>query len=315
MKILYSRLEDDELEIVRSIAPGVDFMPIDSDEQLPQEIEDADALFGLRLTPELLEKAKRLRWLQITAVGSETHLFPEFLESDVVLTNSRGTTAINISEHVFALILSFTRTLHITRLRQQKKLWEGRPNLPVAEICGETMGIFGLGGIGLEVAKRAHAFGMRILAVDPTPAGRPDYVEGPWGPDGTNELLAQSDFVVVCCPHTPKTEGMLGTAEFKAMKPCAYLINIARGKIVDHPALVEALENNEIAGAGLDALDPEPLPPDSPLWEMENVIITPHHAGQSPKARQRVFALFSENLKRFTNDEPLLSVVDKRLHY
>ena len=315
MKILYSTLDDKELETVRSIAPTVDFVAIESDDELDREIEDADAMFGLRLTSELLKKANRLRWTQIIAVGSETHLFPEFLESEVVLTNSRGTTAINISEHVFALILSFSRCLHMTRLRQQEKVWEDRPNLPVMEISGETLGIFGMGGIGLEVAKRAHAFGMRLLAVDPTPTATPEYVHGPWDPDKKRELLAQSDFVAVCCPHTPKTEGMIGAAEFKAMKPSAFLINIARGKIVDQAALVEALRNKEIAGAGLDALDPEPLPSDSPLWEMENVIITPHHAGQSPKSRKRVFALFCENLKRFVNNEPLVSVVDKDLRY
>ena len=315
MKILYSKLNDNELETVRSIAPGVDYVKTGTYEELLREIEDADALLGLSLTPELIQRAKRLRWVQSGGVGSEKRLFPEFLASDIVLTNARGTTGINIAEHVFAIILVFARSLHMTRLRQMQKTWERPKNQSILEIAGETIGIVGLGGIGLQVAKRALAFGMRIHAVDPTPTEKPDFVKGIWDTDRLHDLLAQSDFVVICCPLTPKSEGMIGESEFGAMKRNAFFINVGRGKIVDHAALIEALRKEEIAGAGLDAMDPEPLPSDSPLWEMENVIITPHHAGQSPKSRKRVFALFCENLKRFINDEPLLSVVDKKLRY
>jgi phosphoglycerate dehydrogenase-like enzyme len=315
MKIIVSRLNESDLNTVRTIAPNVDFVTPATYEETLDEIDDADALFGHRATPELIQRAKKLRWIQTGSVGVEGMMFPELVNSDIVLANARGTTAVNIAEHVMALILSFTRTLHILGKRQTEKVWESRANLPVLEISGETLGILGLGSIGLQTAKRAHAFDMRLLAVDPTQTEKPDYVESLWKPDRLHEMLAQSDFVAVCCPLTRQTQGIMGAAEFKAMKQTAFVINIARGKIIDQAALVEALQAGEIAGAGLDALDPEPLPQDSPLWEMENVIITPHNAGQSPKAPRRVFELFCENLKRFVAGEPLINVVDKTRGY
>lgn len=315
MKIITNRLGEKELVIVRAIAPHANFVATTTDEDMRCEIEDTDAIFGPWVSPELIRQAKRLRWIQTGAVGIERLRFPELGNSDIVLTNGRGTTGVNISEHVMALILAFSRTLHMTIKRQMEKVWESRANLPVLEIAGETLGILGLGSIGLQVAKRANAFDMRTLAVDPTQTEKPDYVESLWKVDRLHEMLRQSDFVTICCPLTLETEGIMGAAEFCAMKPTAFLINIARGKIVDQAALVEALGAKEIAGAGLDATEPEPLPQDSPLWEMDNVIITPHHAGQSPKAPARVFDLFCENLKRFVADEPLINVVDKTRWY
>ncbi len=315
MKIITDRLSEEQLKTVRAIAPDVNFVRATTDEELLHEIQDADALLGLRPTSEMIQRAERLRWIQVGGVGVERMRFPELVNSDIVLTNARGETAINIAEHVMALILAFTRTIHITIKRQMDKVWESRANLPVLEIAGETLGILGLGSIGLQVAKRATAFDMRILAVDPTQTYKPDYVEALWKIDRFHDMLGQSDFVAICCPLTTETESMMGANEFHTMKPTAFLINIARGGIVDQIALVEALQAKEIAGAGLDALDPEPLPQDSLLWEMDNVIVTPHHAGQSPKAPGRTFDLFCENLKRFVAGEPLINVVDKTRWY
>ncbi len=314
MKIIVHRLSEEQLRTARAIAPNTDFVTPTTDEELQREIEDADAIFG-GATPEQIRRAKKLRWIQTGGVGVEGLRFPELINSDIVLANARGTTAVNIAEHVMALILAFARTLNITIKRQMEKVWESRANMPVLEIAGETIGILGLGSIGLEVAKRAAAFDMRILAVDPTQPHKPDHVESLWQADRLHDMLSQSDWVAICCPLTTETEGIMGAAEFRAMKSTAFLINIARGRIVDQAALVEALRAKELAGAGLDALAPEPLPQDSPLWEMENVIITPHHAGQSPKAPNRVFELFCENLKRFVAGEPLINVVDKTRWY
>ncbi len=314
MKIIVHRLSEEQLGTARAIAPGVNFVTPTTDEELHQEIEEADAIFG-GATPELIRRAKKLRWIQTGNVGVEGLRFPELINSDIVLANARGTTAVNIAEHVMALILGFARTLNITIKRQMEKVWESRANMPVLEIAGETIGILGLGSIGLEVAKRAAAFDMHILAVDPTQTHKPDYVESLWQADRLHDMLSQSDWVAICCPLTTETEGIMSTDEFRAMKSTAFLINIARGRIVDQAALVEALRAKELAGAGLDALTPEPLPQDSPLWEMENVIITPHHAGQSPKAPNRVFELFCENLKRFVAGDPLVNVVDKTRWY
>jgi phosphoglycerate dehydrogenase-like enzyme len=315
MKIIIPNLNEEDLNTVRAIAPDVNFVVSASAEETQREIEDADAIFEHGVSPEMIRRAKKLRWIQRGGVGVEGLMFPELVNSDIVLANARGTTGINIAEHVMALILAFSRTINILVKRQMDKVWESRANLPVIEIAGETLGIIGLGSIGLQVAKRAHTFDMRLLAVDATQTEKPDYVESLWRLDRLHEMLEQADFVSICCPLTPETEGMMSTAEFRAMKSTAFLINIARGKIVDQPALIEALRAGKLAGAGLDVTNPEPLPKESPLWEMDNVIITPHHAGQSPKAPRRVFELFCENLKRFVAGEPLINVVDKTRGY
>ena len=315
MKIIIPNLSEEDLDTVRGIAPHVGFVVTASAEETQREIEDADAIFEHGVSPEMIRRAKKLRWIQRGGVGVEGLMFPELVNSDIVLANARGTTGINIAEHVMALILAFSRTINILVKRQMDKVWESRANLPVLEIAGETLGILGLGSIGLQVAKRAYAFDMRLLAVDATQTEKPDYVESLWRLDRLHEMLEQADFVSICCPLTPETEGMMSSAEFRVMKPTAFLINIARGKIVHQPALIEALRAGELAGAGLDVTNPEPLPKESPLWEMDNVIITPHHAGQSPKAPRRVFELFCENLKRFVAGEPLINVVDKTRGY
>jgi len=311
MKIVTNNLSSDNLDRVRKITPHIDFVVTTEAEETLREIEDADAFWGYGITPELVRQASKLRWIQVNYVGIEALMFSELVNSDIILTNARGTTGINIAEHVMALILAFTRTLHLTIKRQMEKVWEIRPNLPVMEIAGETIGILGLGGIGLQVAKRANAFDMLVLAIDPVLTEKPDYVEGLWEPDQLHRMLQQSDFVVVCCPLTPQTKGVIGATEFRMMKETAFFINIARGEIVDQLALITALQTKEISGAGLDVTEPEPLPENNPLWEMENVIITPHHAGQSPKSASRVFHVLCENLKRFVTNQPLISVVDK----
>jgi phosphoglycerate dehydrogenase-like enzyme len=294
MKIVTNNLSSENLDRIRQIAPHIDFVVTTEAEETLREIEDTDAFWGYGITPEFVRQASKLRWVQVNYVGIEALMFSELVNSDIILTNARGTTGINIAEHVMALILAFTRTLHLTIKRQMEKVWEIRPNLPV-----------------MEVAKRANAFDMLVLAIDPVLTEKPEYVEGLWEADQLHRMLQQSDFVVVCCPLTPQTKGIIGETEFRMMKETAFLINIARGKIVDQLALITALQTKEISGAGLDVTEPEPLPENNPLWEMENVIITPHHAGQSPKSASRVFHVLCENLKRFVTNQPLISVVDK----
>ena len=314
MKILTRRLGERELATLREIAPDAVIVNVDNGEDLLRECEDAEVFLGPEPTPEVIRRARKLRWIQLAGAGIERFLFPELVDSGIVLANGRGTTGVPIAEHVMALVLAFTRRLHVTFDRQKEKIWETHANLPVIEIAGDTMGIVGLGGIGLQVAKRAHAFDLRVLAVDPTPSARPDYVEI-FGPDHLQNILEVSDYVVICCPQTRNTEGLIGAAELRAMKRSAFLFNVGRGPIIDQDALIEALRSGEIAGAGLDAMTPEPLPPESPLWSMPNVLITPHHAGQSPKAGDRKFALFCENLEAYVEGRPLKSVVDKQKMY
>lgn len=316
MKIVTSYdLSTENLSLAHAVAPGAHFVEAATDEDKMREIEDADVFFGFGIKPEMIGRAKKLRWIQLSSVGAESILSPELLDSDIVLTNARGATAVNISEHVMSLVLAFTRTLHISIKNQLDKFWEDFRNLAVLEISGETLGIVGLGSIGLQVAKRAHAFDMRILAVDPTQTEKPDYVESLWKMGRLHDMLAQSDFVAICCPLTPQTKGMMGAPEFHAMKPTAILVTIGRGQIINQAALVDALQTKEISGAGLDVTDPEPLPKDSPLWEMDNVIITPHHAGASPKSWVRIYGLFCDNLRRFVAGESLINIVDQTRGY
>ena len=185
----------------------------------------------------------------------------------------------------------------------------------MVHLAGTTLGIIGLGGIGLEVAKRGHAFGMHVVAVDPAPKDQPDYVQRILTPGQLPDLLKASDFVVICVPHTGETEYMIDADAFEKMKSSAFLINIGRGKVVDLEALTVALQKGKIAGAGLDVFETEPLPEGHALWKMEQVMITPHVAGISPVVPERRKDVIVENVRRFVTGERLLNVVDNKRGY
>ena len=314
MKILIPPMGQEMQDRLRAAAPGVQIVAANDDADALEKIADADAACQF-VTPEFIRAGRKLRWVQVISAGVENYLFPELVESDIVLTNCKVIYGIQLAEHTMALILSFSRAVNILIRRQMEEIWESRANLPATEIRGQTLGIVGLGGTGLELARRAHAFDLRILAVDPTQTHRPEHVEQLWHPDRLHDLLGESDFVALCCPLTRRTKGMIGDAELRAMKSTAYLINVVRGGVVDQEALTRALQAKEIAGAGIDVTTPEPLPKGNPLWSMDNVILTPHMAGQSPYAGSRFRDLFCENVRRFAAGEPLLNVVDKRLEY
>lgn len=298
------------LQRIHDISSDIELYIVSSEDEAFGKIPEMDAFFG-RMTPTLLQAAKKLRWIQAPSIGLEGYIFPELAESSVVLTNMRGVFSDHIADHVFAYILCFARGLHRFIRRQMEHLWVSESEVPVIYLPEQTIGIIGLGGIGSEVARRATAFGMRIIAVDPRREDKPDYIEALWRPDRLYDLLRESDFVVICAPHTKETEGMFGQKELNAMKRTAYLINIGRGKIVKLDALVKALQEGQIAGAGLDVFETEPLPTDSLLWDMENVIITPHTAGIGPYIDERRMGILLENVKRFVSGEPLMNVVDK----
>ena len=276
-------------------------------------ITDADAYYG-RMTPALLAAGKKLRWIQATSAGLDGYYFPELRNSDVTVTNLRGIYSDVIAEHVFALLLSMARGIPAYFRRQLEGRWENK-DVPVIHVAGTTLGVLGLGGIGLAVAERGHAFGMRVLALDPAPKGRPDYVERVYGVGELHEMLGEVDFFVICAPHTGETDRMIDAAALKAMKPSAIFINIGRGKVVDLAALTRALGNGEIAGAGLDVFEEEPLQEGHPLWAMENVMITPHVAAISDRIEDRRIGLILKNIQRFRDGEPLLNVVDNKRGY
>ena len=292
---------------------GVEACEADSEAAALDLIGDADAYYG-RMTPALLAAGNKLRWIQATSAGLDGYYFPELRDSDVTVTNLRGIYSDVIAEHVFALLLSMARGIPAYFRSQQEGRWENN-DIPVIHVAGTTLGVLGLGGIGLAVAERGHAFGMRVLALDPAPKGRPDYVERIYGVHELHEMLGEVDFFVICVPHTGETDRMIDAAALKAMKPSAIFINIGRGKVVDLAALTRALGNGEIAGAGLDVFEEEPLPEGHPLWAMENVMITPHVAAISDRIEDRRIGLILDNIQRFRDGEPLLNVVDNKRGY
>ena len=314
MKILVTiDLEPRHHDLIRSAVDGVEIMEAHSVEDAERLIPEADVLIG-GFSPNLYRRAKRLRWVQSWGAGVDGVLFKEFVESEIALTSAKGTVGVHLAEHAMALLLSLTRGI-AQAIRGPR--WENRMPIRRAswELIDRTMGIIGLGGTGMDVAQRASAFGMRIIAIDPEEVGLPSCVTWCRRPDAFHDLLRESDVVMICSPLTPETEGMFDQAAFDAMQDHAILINVTRGRIVDENALLDALEQRRIGGAGLDVTPREPLPDDHPLWRIPNVVITPHTAGGSPNRDDRLVDLICRNLKRHAAGQPLLSQIDKKKGY
>jgi phosphoglycerate dehydrogenase-like enzyme/glyoxylase-like metal-dependent hydrolase (beta-lactamase superfamily II) len=288
---------------LKRVAPDIEFVPARDAEEAAKLVEDADAVVGF-CTPEIVKAGKNLRWIQSLHAGVEHELSPELVGSKIVLTNAQRIHGPNTADHAIALLLALTRDVRKTGK-------EGK----LQELHGKTMLVVGLGGIGSQIARRAHAFGVRVMAVDPKDMERPACVFSLDKPAKLLELLPKADVVVLACPLTSETRGLIGEKQLKAMKETAYLINIGRGGLVQTPALVVALEGKTIAGAGLDVTEPEPLPEGHALTKMANVVLSPHVAGQSEGAKERQWRLVRENVRRFVAGEPLLCVVDKEKGY
>ncbi len=314
MKLLVSRLAPDQLDELRALAPAHTILHCPTPEEVACELPEAEAFFGF-ITRDLIAAAPKLRWVQVPSAGVETCPFELLAERGLTLTNAKGLYGPQLAEHAMAFVLAFNRNFHKLFARQREEVWESRANLAEHELAGETLLIVGLGGIGLDLAWRAHAWKLRVIAVSKHHKPRPDFVARLSGMERLHEFLGEADYVVVCCALTPETRKLFGAREFAAMKPGAYFVNVTRGGIVDTDALVAALQQGQLAGAGLDVTDPEPLPPGHPLWRMDNVLLTPHTSGQSPHADARLFELLKENVRRFLAAEPLLNQVDLRLAY
>jgi len=308
--ILLPTMSADRLAVLQSIAPDAELMTYSDAADALAKASGADAFYGSP-TPDLLCAAPRLRWIQVGSAGVEDYLFPELVQSSVVLTNAKVIYGSHLADHLMAFILAFNRNLPHLWHAQQQRVWESRANLRPMEMAGETLLVVGLGGTGLAVAARAAAFDMRVLAVSRSAKPRPDSVTQLGRPDDLHAFLPRADHGAICCALTSETYHLFGDREFALMKPTAYIHNVTRGGVIDHDALVRALRTDEIAGAGLDVTEPEPLPADHPLWTMPNVLITPHASGHSPHSGDRMFALLQENLRRFAAGEPLTNVVDK----
>ena len=306
-------------EAALRIAPDLEIVQAEDEEALLAASADAEIAVMMNMGwlrggfPAYLKRAPHLRWFHCSSAGVDPLLCPEFLSSDVVMTCAKGSPiGPLLAEHAFALILSLTRGIAAhARLNR----WDsGSDEAQSAyELGGKTLGIVGYGGVGTALARRARAFDMDVLAVRRHPQ---DDGETPqWGMDRFEEMLQRADIVVVTVPHTPETEGLFDAKAFSIMKESALLITVGRGQTVQTDALVGALNRGSIGGAGLDVVDPEPLPDNHPLWSCPNAIITPHMAGNGPERAGRNQELVLENLRRYVAGQPLLSAVDKTLGY
>ncbi len=282
-------------------------------EEALREVVDTNIVFG-GFNRSLFENADQLKWVQVLSAGVDGLLFPEFVKSDIILTSAKGFVGTHLADQAWALLLGLLRGIGRS---VRERTWDNRMSIRLAawELSDRTLGIVGLGGTGIEVARRAQGFDMRVIAVDPEKVEAPSFVHDVWEMGRFYELLAESDVVAICSPLTPETHSMFDGAAFEQMKSHALLINVTRGKIIEGPALLRALTSGDIGGAGLDVTPEEPLPDDSPLWDMPNVIITPHVAGGSPIRLDRSVGLFCDNLGRFLVGKPLLSVIDKEKGY
>ncbi|HEY8447446.1 MAG TPA: D-2-hydroxyacid dehydrogenase [Thermomicrobiales bacterium] len=315
MKLLIASTEGEAFfDLLRDV-PDLEIVIATKPEDALRHAADADVIYG-KPTAELLAVTKA-RWIQSPSAGVDFLLgLPQLVESDIILTNTRGAHGPSIAEHVFALLLTMTRCIPMCLDWQKRRYW-GRDEgyrLP-REVKGSTMGIIGYGAIGRSVAQRASAFEMTILAVDANPGSGEPYCREVWPTDRLHDLLRASDVVVVAAPYTRETHHLIGEAEIAAMKPDAYLIVVSRGGIIDEAALAKAMQAGHLAGAGLDVTEREPLPAESPLWDLPNVIITPHLAGSSAQKERRCVEILRENLLRYQRGEPLINVVDKRAGY
>jgi D-2-hydroxyacid dehydrogenase (NADP+) len=292
------------------VSPNVTVVAAETDKQkLLHQVADADAIFGT-INPDLFRAAKKLKWVQIYSAGVETYRFPEFTNSNVTLTNCKIIQGPEISDHAFALLLALTRDLNYLIPARTQEEWPKNKYHPI-ELRGKTAVIIGVGGIGSQIAQRAHAFGMTVIGVDPKEMPLNPYVSRMVFPDRIDSVLPLADVVFISAPHTPQTEGMIGPKQFEEMKKGAYFIAVSRGKVYNTEALVKALDGRRLAGAGLDVTNPEPLPKGHPLWKFDNVIITPHIAGQSDGLDARRMEVFKENIARFDKGEPMINIVDK----
>ena len=314
MKILINtEITSEHRQQIEAVSEQLHIIEAQNSAEALRNIGDTDVVFG-GFNRTLFENAKQLKWVQVLSAGVDGLLFPEFVQSDVVLTSAKGFVGPHLADQAWALILGLLRGIGRS---VRERTWDNRMSIRLAtwELSERTLGIVGLGGTGIDVARRAQGFDMRTIAVDPETVEAPSFVHEVWQMNRFHELLAQSDVVAICAPLTPETHGMFNDAAFQAMQSHALLVNVTRGKIIDGPALLRALKNGSIGGAGLDVTPEEPLPTDSPLWDMPNVIITPHVAGGSPIRLDRTVGLFCDNLERTLVGKPLLSIIDKEKGY
>ncbi|HEY3620518.1 MAG TPA: D-2-hydroxyacid dehydrogenase [Candidatus Sulfotelmatobacter sp.] len=300
--------------------PKLQITQRNSYEGVEEDLRDAEVLFTLSLRPEQFAAAPQLRWIHAPSAAVHQLLFPQLVKSEVVVTNSREVHGPVVAEHVIALIFALAKKIPQAVRLQEKRTWGQeaiwKQGAHPREIAGATLGLIGVGSIGRRVAQMASALSMHVIAVREHPEkGKPDGVQAVFAPSQLDDMLRQSDYVVLAAPLIAATQGLINADRLAVMKPEACLINVGRGAQVDEAALITALSTRRIAGAALDVFEREPLPPESPLWNVDNLLITPHTAGLTEKLWHRHYDLFSDNLRRYLARQPLQFVVDKQKGY
>ena len=284
-----------------------------SREELIEAGKDAEVFFGY-CSEDIFPHLPNIKWVQASSAGMDRHMYPAMRESDVILTNAAGLYAKHVADQAFALLLGLARGIHDSVRNQDKHQW-GRGKSPMIEIDGFKIGIVGMGGIGMEMAKRAKGFDMHVTAVDAYRTDKPNNVDELLPMDQLSNMMSQVDVVMIACPLTEETRGLINKENLSVMQPTAFFINVARGPIVNEPDLIEILRAGTIASVGLDVTEIEPLPADSPLWDFDNVIISPHSAGGSQHRMRRITEFFLDNLERYLKGEELRNVVNKELGF
>jgi phosphoglycerate dehydrogenase-like enzyme len=294
--------------------PSVRFVDIQKEQFMSRldDVSDAQVFVGWP-DDEQLSAMPSLKWVQLPSAGANGYTDRPALKEHVMLTNSSGVFGVPGAEHAIALMLAFTRQLHIHWDQQKERIWKRNPDC--LEVQDANVGIIGLGDIGGEIAKRAKGLGANVLAVKRTVSERLPYVDYIYPLEQVDTLLSECDFVIMALPQTPDTERFLNEERIRRMKQGAVFINVGRGPTVDEQALIQALRDGHLSGAGLDVTDVEPLPQESPLWNTPNVFITSHSVGVSPRKEERRVKLISENLKRFLAGEQLMNLVDRKAGY
>lgn len=291
---------DDLLDALAEELPDADVRNAATPEETREKIFDCEAIVTGRLDAELLDDAPNLRWVQALSAGVDSYPRAELEERDIALTNASGVHAEPIGEQVLGYLLSFERRFLDSQTNKSRSTWE---RVEGGELRGKTLGVVGVGAIGTRVAELGQAFGMNVLGTKRDPSTMPAVVDEAFPADGYVDLCRRSDYLVLACPLTDETRGLLGMDEFRLMPSDAVLVNVARGEVVDEEALIRALQYKVVRGAALDVFETEPLPKDSPLWDLSNVLLTPHMAGSTPKKAGRWAAIIGENHRRFGTGE------------
>lgn len=314
--LVHSDLPGSSLDEIRAAAGmGSTVLVLPDPGEALRRLPEAEVAFGHFPPAAIAGAAPALRWLQVSSAGVDGYISDEVKACGVILTNSSGVYGVAGAEHLLGQMLMFARRLGEMRDSQRAGRWDNERFRAIATLRGQIAGVVGLGDIGTQVALRARAFGMEVVAVKRRPATPPPFVSRLLALDGLPELLPICDHLILCLPLTPQTRGLIDAEALARMKPTAYLYNIGRGAVIDEPALIRCLQEGRIAGAALDVFVEEPLPPHSPLWTLPNVLITPHVGANGPRDWEDAASLFARNLERYRSGQPLLNVVDLDLGY